>query len=130
MDAARLTGDAAAPAVEPRAPEVDAAGFLALDLRVGTVVECELFPEARRPAYRLRVDLGPLGVVRSAARIVDHYSPAALVGTQVICVANLPPRQVGPVRSEVLVLGVYEQGSQRVVLLRPDLPCRNGDRIG
>ena len=116
--------------VEPLAPEVAADQFFALDLRVGTVVACDPFPEARRPAWKLRVDLGPLGVVRTSARLTDHYSPQDLVGTQVICAANLPPRQVGPVRSEVLVLGVYERGSERVVLLRPDRPVRDGDRVG
>ena len=116
--------------VEPRLPEVDAGVFFSVDLRVGTVVECEPFPQARKPAYRVRVDLGPLGVLRSSARIVDHYRPEDLVGTQVVCAVNFPPRQVGPVRSEVLILGVYEEGSDRVVLLRPDRPVRDGDRVG
>lgn len=113
----------------PRAP-VTAEDFDALDLRVGTVVECRPLERARVPAYRLRVDLGPLGVLGSAARLTDHYTPEDLVGTQVVCAVNLPPRQVGPVRSEVLVLGAYEDGSTRVVLLRPERPCRDGDRIG
>jgi tRNA-binding protein len=117
-------------AVEPRLPEVSADTFFSVDIRVGTVVGCEPFPQARKPAYKVSVDLGPLGVMRSSARIVDHYGPDELLGSQVICAVNLPPRQVGPVRSEVLILGVYENGSERVVLLRPDRPVRDGDRIG
>jgi tRNA-binding protein len=116
--------------VPPRLPEVSPDSFFAIDIRVGTVVTCEPFPQARRPAYRLSVDLGPLGVVRSSARLVDHYRPEDLVGTQVVCAANFPPRQIGPVRSEVLVLGVYQNGTERVVLLRADAPVRNGDRVG
>jgi tRNA-binding protein len=115
---------------EPRLPEVDAERFFGVDMRVGTVVECAVLAEARVPAFRIRIDLGPLGHVRSSARLTDHYAPEDLVGTQVVVVANLPSRQVGPVRSEVLVLGAYERGSRRVVLLRPERPCRNGDRIG
>lgn len=116
--------------VDDRLPEVDPATFFSVDIRAGTVLTCEEFPDARRPAYKLSIDLGPLGVVRSSARVVDHYTPHELVGMQVLCVANFPPRQIGPVRSEVLVLGVYESGSERVVLLRPDKRVRNGDRVG
>ena len=109
---------------------IDAAQFFALDIRVGRVVGCEPFPEARRPAYRLEVDLGELGVRRASARLVDHYTPADLIGTLVVAVVNLPPRQVGPVRSEVLVLGAYERGGEAVRLLRPDAGCVPGDRVG
>ena len=111
-------------------PEVDAAQFLGVDIRVGRVVRCEEFPEARRPAYRMLIDFGPLGTRKSSGRLTDHYRPEELTGSTVVAVVNLPPRQVGPVRSEVLVLGVYEEGSDRVVLLRPDRPCAPGDRIG
>ena len=111
------------------APTVDAATFFSVDIRVGRVLSCEPFPQARQPAYRLTLDLGPLGVRRSSARIVDLYTPEELVGTQVIAVVNLPPRQVGPVRSEVLVLGVYRSGGE-VVLLRPERDCEPGDRVG
>ncbi|MDQ2961457.1 MAG: tRNA-binding protein [Candidatus Dormibacteraeota bacterium] len=99
-------------------------------MRVGRVVACEPFPEARRPAYRMTVDFGDLGVRRSSARLTDHYAATALVGTLVVAVVNLPPRQVGPVRSEVLVLGVYERGGHAVRLLRPDGDCLPGDRVG
>ena len=116
---------------EPAASaEIDAAQFFAVDIRVGTVVQCETFPEARRPAYRMVIDFGPLGTMRSSARLTDLYTPEELTGSTVVAVVNLPPRQVGPVRSEVLVLGVYQEGSDRVVLLRPDHPCAPGDRVG
>ena len=111
-------------------PEVDAAQFFGVDIRVGTVVSCEPFPEARRPAYRMLIDFGPLGTLPSSGRLTDHYRAQELIGTTVVAVVNLPPRQIGPVRSEVLVLGVYQEGSDRVVLLRPDRPCVPGDRIG
>ncbi len=110
--------------------EIDAAQFFAIDIRVGTVLRCETFPEARRPAYRLVIDFGALGTLRSSARLTDLYTPEQLTGRSVIAVVNLPPRQIGPVRSEVLVLGVYQEGSERVVLLRPDQPCNPGDRVG
>ena len=119
-----MSGVSAAPA------EIDAAQFFGVDIRVGTVVSCEAFPEARRPAYRMVIDFGPLGTRRSSARLTDLYTPEQLTGSSDVAVVNLPPRQVGPVRSEVLVLGVYQEGSDRVVLLRPDHPCAPGDRIG
>jgi tRNA-binding protein len=111
-------------------PEVDATQFFGVDIRVGTVVSCEEFPEARRPAYRMVIDFGPLGTRKSSGRLADHYRPEELIGTSVVAAVNFPPRQIGPVRSEVLVLGVYENGSDRVVLLRPDRPCAPGDRVG
>ncbi len=111
-------------------PEVDAGQFFGVDIRVGTVVRCEEFPEARSPAYRMLIDFGPLGTRRSSGRLTDHYTPEELTGSTVVAVVNLPPRQIGPVRSEVLVLGVYQDHSDRVVLLRPDRPCAPGDRVG
>jgi tRNA-binding protein len=111
-------------------PEVSAEAFFNVDIRVGKVLRCEAFPEARRPSYRLLIDFGPLGTRRSAGRLTDHYQPDDLVGRLVIAVINLPPRQIGPVRSEVLVLGVYQHGGEQVVLLRPDVDCSLGDRIG
>lgn len=104
--------------------------FFALDMRVGRVIECASFPQARRPAYRMLIDFGALGTRTSSARLTDNYTPDTLLGTLVVAVLNLPPRQVGPVRSEVLVLGAYQHGSERVALLRPDLDCAPGDRIG
>lgn len=111
-------------------PQVDPAQFFAVDIRVGRVLRCEPFPEARQPAYRLLVDFGPLGQRRSSARLTDLYTPAELEGSLVVAVVNFPPRQIGPARSEVLVLGAYVHGSQRVALLRPDGDVQPGDRIG
>src|SRR5579872_738095 len=90
--------------VDAARPEIDAAQFFACDIRVGRVVRCEPFPDARKPAYRMVVDFGPLGERRSSARLTDLYRPEELVGRLVVGVVNLPPRQVGPVRSEVLIL--------------------------
>ena len=115
---------------EPPRATVSAESFFALDIRVGRVVDCEPFPEARRPAYRMRVDFGELGVLRSSGRLTDNYAARDLVGTLVVAVVNLPPRQIGPVRSDVLVLGVYQHGGDSVVLLRPDRACEPGDRVG
>ncbi len=98
-------------------------------MRVGTVVRADPFPEARKPAYRLWIDLGPLGERRASARITDRYRPEDLVGRQVVCVVNFPPKRIGPFVSEVLVLGAYVDGDQ-VVLLRPDAAVELGSRIG
>lgn len=103
--------------------------FEKVDMRVGTIVRAEPFPEARQPAYKLWVDLGPLGQKRSSARITDHYRPEELVGRQVICVVNFPPKRIGPFVSEVLVLGAYINGRE-VILLRPDRDVELGARIG
>lgn len=111
-------------------PPVPAQQFFDVDMRVGRVLECSDFPQARSPAYRLVVDFGPLGTRRSSARLVDNYAAADLVGRLVVAAVNLPPRQIGPVRSEVLVLGVYQHGGPAVTLLRPDGDCEPGDRVG
>ena len=102
--------------------------FAAIDIRVGRIVEVEDFPEARRPAWKLRVDFGPeIGVLRSSAQI-RNYAREELEGRLVLGVVNFPPRQIGPVRSEVLVLGASdEQG--RVILLAPDADVPLGARI-
>lgn len=114
----------------PLAALVDADHFVAVDIRVGRVLACEAFPEARRPAYRMVIDFGDAGIRRSSARLTDNYAADELVGTLVVGVVNLPPRQVGPVRSEALVLGAYQHGTDAVALLRPDRDCDPGDRIG
>jgi tRNA-binding protein len=115
---------------EPSARPVSAQHFFDIDIRVGTVLECEWFAEARRPAYRMVIDFGELGRRSSSARLTDNYMPDQLVGTMVVAVLNLPPRQIGPLRSEVLVLGVYQHATGAVTLLRPDGDCQPGDRIG
>ena len=103
--------------------------FLRLDIRVGTVVDAQPFPEARKPAIRLWVDFGPgLGVKRSSAQLTVHYSPDRLIGRQVLAVMNFPPRRIGPFESEVLVLGLPDENGA-VVLLRPDFPVPNGGRM-
>jgi tRNA-binding protein len=111
-------------------PVIAADRFFEVDIRVGVVVECATFAQARTPAYRMVIDFGPLGMRSSSARLTDNYTAEELIGTTVVAVVNLPPRQVGPVRSEVLVLGAYERGSERVALLRPDGDCLPGDRVG
>jgi tRNA-binding protein len=105
------------------------ADFDRIDIRAGVVVDARSFPEAHRPAYRLWIDFGPLGVKRSSARITHHYAPDELVGRQVIAVVNFPPKQIGPFVSEVLVLGVYDEAGE-VVLLRPERPVAAGQKIG
>jgi tRNA-binding protein len=103
--------------------------FEAVDMRVGRIVDVEDFPEARKPAWKLTIDFGPeLGTKRSSAQIT-HYSREELEDTLVVAVVNFPPRQIGPVRSEVLVLGALDD-ERGVVLLRPDRGAEPGSRIG
>ena len=103
--------------------------FEALDIRVGTIVAAEPFPEARKPAIKLRIDFGAeLGVKRSSAQITKYYRAEELVGRQVLAVVNFPPRQIGKFLSEVLTLGVPDDEGA-VVLIRPDLAVANGGRM-
>lgn len=111
------------------APTIAFDDFLKVDIRVGTVVEAEPFPEARKPAIKLRIDFGPeIGVKRSSAQITHHYAPETLVGRQVVAVVNFPPRQIGKVMSEVLTLGVPDADGE-VVLLSPTVETPNGGRM-
>ena len=103
--------------------------FEKVDMRVGVGVDAQEVPEAKKAAYRLWVDLGPLGVKRSSAQVTDRYRLADLGGRQVVCGVNFPPKQVGPFVSEVLVMGAYTK-SRQVVLLRPDEAVPPGSRIG
>ena len=103
--------------------------FARLDIRVGTITRAEPFPEARKPAFKLWVDFGgDLGEKRSSAQITRHYTPASLIGRQVLAVVNFPPRQIGKVLSEVLVLGVPDSDGE-VVLVLPDLQVPPGGRL-
>jgi tRNA-binding protein len=107
---------------------IDYDDFAKVDMRVGRIVEAEDFPEARRPAWKLRIDFGPeIGVKRSSAQITN-YSREELAGRLVVAVVNFPPRQIGPVRSEVLVLGAVAD-DHPVLLLEPDAGSQPGDRI-
>jgi len=103
--------------------------FTRVDMRVGVVVAAQEFPEARRPALKLEIDFGPLGIKRSSAQVTDHYTPAALVGRRVVAVVNFPPKRIGPFVSEVLVLGAYNSAGE-VILLAPDFGVEPGARIG
>lgn len=103
--------------------------FEKVDIRLGTVLEAEPFPQARKPAIKLRIDFGPeVGVRKSSAQITVHYEPQDLVGRQVMAVVNFPPRQIGPFMSEVLTLGFADK-SGAIVLARPDKPAPNGSRL-
>ena len=109
--------------------EIAYADFERVDIRIGTVVEAKVFPEARKPAYILMIDFGPeIGIKKSSAQITVHYTPEQLVGRQVLGVVNFPPRQIGPVRSEVLTLG-FEDEAGAIVLAGVDHPLPNGKKL-
>lgn len=113
----------------PGDPTITWDDFARVELRVGTITAAEPFPEARRPAYRLTIDFGPeFGSLRSSAQLTELYGREELVGKQVIGVVNFPPKQIGPVRSECLVTGLYRDDG--VVLAVPDKPVPNGLKLG
>ena len=117
------------PVSEEAAPEIEFDEFMAVDMRVGRVTEVEDFPEARKPAWKLTIDFGPeLGSRRSSAQI-KNYTREQLQGRLVVAVVNFPARQIGPVRSEVLVMGAMDE-QKGVILLAPDEDVELGDRIG
>src|SRR3954463_1725599 len=110
-------------------PQITFDDFLKVDIRVGTIVDVQEFPEARKPALKLTIDFGAaLGRKRSSAQITKHYSPDSLLGRQVAAVVNFPPRQIGPFMSEVLTLGFPDEDGE-VVPIAPDLPVRDGGRL-
>lgn len=109
--------------------EIEFDDFLKVDIRVGTVVRAEPYPEARKPAIKVWVDFGPeIGERKSSAQITQHYDPDALIGKQVMAVVNFPPRQIGKFMSEILVLG-FQDEEGNVVLAGPDKPVPNGGRM-
>ena len=111
------------------AAEIGFDDFLKVDVRVGTIVAAEPFPEARKPAYKLTIDFGTaIGVRRSSVQITEHYTPHELVGRQVAAVVNFPPRQIGRFMSQVLTLG-FPDADGKVVLVAPDKPVPNGGRL-
>lgn len=110
-------------------PSISFDDFLKVDIRVGVVVAADPFPEARKPAIKLRIDFGPeIGEKKSSAQITKHYTPDALIGRRVLAVVNFPPRQIGKFMSEVLTLGVPDEAGE-VVLIAPDLATPVGGRL-
>lgn len=108
---------------------VESEDFTRVELCVGTVVDVEAFPEARRPAWRLRIDFGPgFGMRKSSAQITDLYDPDNLIGRQVIAMVNFPPKQIGPFMSGCLVTGFHREDGA-IVLCAPDAPVPNGSRL-
>ncbi|CAN5919269.1 chaperone CsaA [soil metagenome] len=105
------------------------ADFEQLDIRTGTITHVQEFPEARNPSYKLLIDFGPLGIKKSSAQITAIYSPEELTGKQIIAIVNFPPRQIASFISEVLVLGVYGNDKE-IILLQPDRAVENGNKIG
>ena len=112
-----------------KSPTISFDQFLAVDIRIGTIVAAEAFPEARKPALKLMIDLGPeLGRKKSSAQITEHYRPEELIGRQVCAVVNFPPRRIGPFMSEVLTLGFSDEGGH-IVLINTDRRVPDGAKL-
>lgn len=103
--------------------------FEKIDIRVGTIIDVEAFPKARKAAYKLKIDFGDFGIKNSSAQITNHYSQEALIRQQVIAVVNFPPKQIADFVSECLILGIYDEHNE-VVLVQPQHPVSNGLKIG
>lgn len=114
---------------DEKTTEITYDDFLRVDIRVGTVIDAQPFPEARKPAIKLWIDFGAaIGVKKTSAQITVHYTPETLIGRQVAAVVNFPPRQIGPFMSEVLTLGFMDE-NDAVVLVSPSVPVPNGGRL-
>jgi tRNA-binding protein len=115
--------------VPSAAPQISFEQFIAVDIRVGTIIKAEPFPEARKPALKLLIDFGPvIGVKKSSAQLTKYYAPETLVGRQVAAVVNFPPRQIGPLMSEALTLG-FPDAEGAVVLIGPERQVPDGGRM-
>lgn len=102
--------------------------FLKVDIRSGTIIQVLDFPEAKKPAYKLEIDFGPLGIKRSSAQITVHYTKEQLIGKQILAVVNFFPKQIGNFMSQVLVLGVFDENNH-VILIEPSAKAPNGSRL-
>ena len=107
---------------------IDFCDFLRIDLKIGTIIQVENFDKARKPAYKLWIDLGEIGIKKSSAQIKDLYKPEDLLGKQVLCVCNFPPKQIADFMSEVLVTG-FDDGNGKIVLSSTDNPVPNGSKL-
>lgn len=110
-------------------PTISWSDFEKIDIRVGTVLEVQPFPKAKKPAYQLLIDFGKMGTKKSSAQITSHYQPEDLIGKQIIAVVNFPPKQIANFHSECLVLGIYDEQNE-VVLLQPQKTVGNGQKVG